>query len=95
MSKISISLAGDKRPDAISNVSESRVDGYEESQSRGKPKGKGGKRSPRQQFFSELMKRLAGDSGNSVAEAFMNDKKKFKGMMMGIVSEMAKVDDEE
>lgn len=61
------------------------------SESKGKKSGKS--KTPRQQFFSELMKRLAGDPGNQVADAFVNDKKKFKGMMMKIAGEMASVDD--
>lgn len=63
--------------------------------SESKGKGKSKSRSPRQVFFSELMKRLAGDAGNDVSNAFKDDKKKFRGMMMGIVSEMSKVDGEE
>lgn len=85
MSKITISLsADDKKPDAITRV---------ESVSKSKPKGSKAK-SPRQQFFSELMKRLAGDSGNAVAEAYKNDRHKFKGMMMSIIGDMAKVEKE-
>lgn len=58
-------------------------------------KGKSKSRTPRQVFFSELMKRLAGDNGNNVSNAFKDDRQKFKGMMMGIVSDMAKVDGDE
>lgn len=51
-------------------------------------------KSNRQVFFSALMKRLAGDQGNEVADAFVkNDKDKFKSMMDEISSQMAKVDD--
>ena len=62
------------------------------SESRGK-KG-GGKRSPRQIFYSELMKRLAGDPGNEVSEAFVNDRDKFKSLMIGIVGKMADTETE-
>jgi hypothetical protein len=52
-------------------------------------KGKGSKKSPRQIFYSELMKRLAGDPGVEVAEAFVGDRKKFKSLMIGIIGKMA------
>lgn len=54
------------------------------SESKGK-----GKKSPRQIFYSELMKRLAGDPGVEVAEAFVGDRKKFKSLMIGIIGKMA------
>lgn len=54
------------------------------SESKGK-----GKKSPRQIFYSELMKRLAGDLGVEVAEAFVDDRKKFKSLMIGIIGKMA------
>ena len=62
------------------------------SESRGK---KGGKRSPRQVFYSELMKRLAGDPGSEVADAFVGDKKKFKSLMIGIIGKMADTETDE
>lgn len=62
------------------------------SESKGRKKG--GAKSPRQVFFSELMKRLAGDAGNNVSNAFVNDRKKFKGMMISIIHEMSEVDDD-
>lgn len=63
------------------------------SESKGKSKSKG--RTPRQQFFSALMTRLAGDTGNNVSAAFVDDRHKFKSMMMDIVKEMADVDGDE
>lgn len=61
--------------------------------SESKGKGKGSKKSPRQVFYSELMKRLAGDPGVEVSEAFVNDRKKFRSLMIGIISKMAATDD--
>lgn len=89
MSKISISLAG--RDDVRGDEKPGLIEKAEAGESTSKAK-KGGAKSPRQQFMSALMQRLSGDNGNNVANAFLNDRKKFKGMMMGIVSDMAKVD---
>lgn len=57
---------------------------------------KGGKKkSNRSIFFKELMKRLAGDAGNAIADAYVTDHSKFKGMMIKIAHDMGKVENEE
>lgn len=64
------------------------------SESRGK-KSKGKGKSNRQIFMSELMKRISGDAGLNVVDSYVKDRSKFKSLMIGIISDMAQVEDEE
>lgn len=64
------------------------------SESRGK-KSKGKGKSNRQIFMSELMKRISGDAGLSVVDSYVNDRSKFKSLMISIIGDMAKVDGDE
>lgn len=77
---------------SVSSTSPVQIKG-EKSESKSRKGGKG--KSNRQVFMSELMKRISGDAGLRVVDAYTNDRAEFKSLMIGIIGEMAKVDGEE
>lgn len=84
---------------SVSNTSPIKVQPEEGSgiarKMKSESRGKKGKKSNRQIFMSELMKRISGDDGSRVVDSYVNDRAKFKSLMIGIISDMAQVEDNE